>query len=217
MQPYDNKNLKFTRSFGGPLRRRFGDKTLLLKRFDDLRDTLLNSLLVGTDVDLGVKGLLVGGSDAGEFLNLTGPRLLVEPLGIAFLGHVDWNVDEDFDEGDGLDGSALGDLLVQVPGDLAVLPVGRDKGGDGNGGGVGEELGNLADAADVLVAVGLGKAEVLVQAEAHVVAVEAVGGESKVQEVLLKRRGDGGFSRGREPREPDREALLAAEAETLLP
>lgn len=145
-------------------------------------------------MDLGVQGLLVGGGDARELLDLAGPRLLVEPLGVAFLGHVDRDVNEDFDEGNGLGGGALGDLLVQVPGDLAVLPVGRDKGGDGDGGRVGEELGDLADAADVLVAVGLGKAEVLVQAEAHVVTVEAVGGEPKVKEVLLKRRGDGGFT-----------------------
>ena len=47
----------------------------------------------------------------------------------------------------------------------------------------------LADSSDVLGAVLIGEAEVLVETEAHVVAVEAVGGEPEVQEVLLEGRG----------------------------
>jgi hypothetical protein len=43
----------------------------------------------------------------------------------------------------------------------------------------------LANTPDVLGAVLVGEAEVLVEAEAHVVAVEPVRGEAKVQQVLL--------------------------------
>jgi hypothetical protein len=60
---------------------------------------------------------------------------------------------------------------VQLARGVPVLAVGRDEGGNGDGVGVGEELGNFRDAADVLVAVGLAEAEVFVQAEADVVAV----------------------------------------------
>jgi hypothetical protein len=74
----------------------------------------------------------------------------------------------------------------------------------------------LGDAADVLVAVLLGEAEVLVEAEAHVVAVEPVRGQPDVQQVLLQGRSDGGLARGREPREPDGEATLAAELVALV-
>ena len=69
----------------------------------------------------------------------------------------------------------------------------------------------LGDPADVLIAVLLREAQVLVQAEAHVVAVEAVGGHAQVQQVLLERRRDRRLARRREPREPDRVAALAAE------
>ena len=49
---------------------------------------------------------------------------------------------------------------------------------------------HLADAADVLRARLLVEAEVLVQAEADVVAVEAVGELVEVEEVLLERAGN---------------------------
>lgn len=74
----------------------------------------------------------------------------------------------------------------------------------------------LSYPADVLVAVLLGEAEILVQAEAHVVAVETVGGVAKVQQVLLKGSRDGGLARGGEAGEPEGEALLLAELAALL-
>lgn len=73
----------------------------------------------------------------------------------------------------------------------------------------------LADASYVLVAVLVGEAEVLVEAEAHVVAVKTVGGEPEVQEVLLERRGHRRLARGREAGEPQREALLLAQVVAL--
>lgn len=50
---------------------------------------------------------------------------------------------------------------------------------------------HLADAADVLVAGLVVKAEILVQAEPDVVAVETVAEFVQVQQVLLKRARDG--------------------------
>jgi len=87
---------------------------------------------------------------------------------------------------------------VEVTGDLAVCPVGRDEGGDGDGGGVCEELGNLdservhkldytqrisfveidemhytylRDSPNVLIPALLVETQVLVQAKAHIVSV----------------------------------------------
>lgn len=155
------------------------DQVLLLQVLDDLRDALLDAVLVGLDDDLGVLRGLVGGGDAGEVLDLAGAGLLVEALRVALLGDLDGDIDVDLDEGEGfvLAGAADG---VQIAGDLTVGAVGGDEGGEGDGGAVGKELGDLGDAADVLVAVGLGEAEVLVEAEADVVAVEAVRGEAEV-------------------------------------
>lgn len=74
----------------------------------------------------------------------------------------------------------------------------------------------LGNAADVLVAVLLREAQVLVQAEADIVAVEAVGGQADVEEVLLQRGRDRRLARGRQPREPDGEAPLAAQLVPLV-
>lgn len=181
---------------------------LLGQPVDDLGNALLDRVLVGLDGDLGVLGLLVGGGDAGEVLDLTGAGLLVEALGVTLLSDLEGHVNVDLDKGDGLI-VALARLGVQLAGDVAVCPVGRDEGGDGDGGRVGEELGDFGDAADVLVAVLLGEAEVLVEAEADVVAVETVGGDAKVQQVLLEGRGHGGLARGRETGQPDGKTALA--------
>lgn len=136
---------------------------------------------------------------------------------------------------------------------LAIGFVGGDEGGDGDGGGVGEEFGDLVLALvsisssfvlraimgkhgvlarqtapkahnmtthlryppDVLIPALLVEAQVLVQTEAHVVAIETVRSEPEVQQVLLERGRNGGFARGRQPRKPDGEAALLAECVTL--
>lgn len=190
---------------------------LLVEPLCDLSNALLDGVLVRLDGDLGVGRLLVGGGDAGEVLDLAGPGLLVQALGVALLGDLDGDVDEDLDKGNGLVVAALGrGLGVQLAGEVAVGAVRGNEGGDGDGGGVGEELGYLADAADVLVAVLLGEAQVLVEAEADVVAVEAVGRHAEVQQVLLEGRGHGRLARGREARQPDGQAALLAERVALL-
>lgn len=63
---------------------------------------------------------------------------------------------------------------------------------------------------DVLIAVLLCEAEVLVQPEADIVAIETVRGEAKVKQVLLKRCCNGGFTRRRQAGEPDGKTLLLA-------
>ena len=74
----------------------------------------------------------------------------------------------------------------------------------------------LSYPANVLIPVLLREAKVLVQAEAHVVAVQPVRRHAQVQQVLLQRRGHRRLARRRQAREPDGEALLLAEALALL-
>jgi hypothetical protein len=74
----------------------------------------------------------------------------------------------------------------------------------------------LSDTPDVLLSVLGREAKVLVQAEPDVVAVQPVGLETKVEEVLLKGNGNGGLSRGRETGEPDGGTLLLAKIGALL-
>lgn len=140
-----------------------------------------------TDGNLGILRSFIRAANPSELLDLTRAGLLIQALRIALLGNLDGHVDIDLDEGDGdvaVGGSGSGSG-VEVAGELAVGAEGGDEGGDGDLGAVGEQLGDLADAADVLLAVGVAEAEVLVQPEAHVVAVEAVRGDVQVQQVLL--------------------------------
>ena len=68
---------------------------------------------------------------------------------------------------------------------------------------------------NILIPVCLGEAQVFVESESHIVAVETVGCEAQVEKVLLERGCDGGFAGCGEAREPDCEATLLAVGVTL--
>jgi hypothetical protein len=116
-------------------------QTLLVQVVGDDLDSLLNAGLLAVNVDLRVLGSLVGSADASELLDLASASLLVQTLGVALLSLLDGNVNEDLDEGKR--SLAVLGVGVKVTGDLAVGLVGGDEGGKGDGGAVGEELGNL--------------------------------------------------------------------------
>lgn len=176
------------------------DVTLVRQPLDNLSNALLDSVFICLNCDFRVRRSLVGGRDAGKLFDFAGASLFVQALGITLLSNLERDVDKDLDERDGLVvvGAGGGGGSMQGAGRVAVGAVGRDEGGNGNGGGVGKQLGNLGDAADVFVAVSLGEAQVLVEAEADVVAVEAVGGDAEVEEVLLEGCCDGGLAGCRE-------------------
>lgn len=94
----------------------------------------------------------------------------------------------------------------------AVGSVGRDETRNRDTAAVGEEARDLGYAADVLGAVAGRKSEVLVEAEADVVAVETVCVQvvGRTEEGLFQGDGYGGFARGGEPGQPDCEAGLVA-------
>lgn len=97
---------------------------------------------MGLDDNLGVCGLLVGSSDASELLDLASASLLVETLGVALLGNLEGNINVNLDERNRLVVVVCA-LSVKRASEVTVGPVGRDEGGDCDGGGVGEELGDL--------------------------------------------------------------------------
>ena len=77
--------------------------------------------------------------------------------------------------------------------------------------GIDEQLRHLADAADVLDAVGVGEAEILVEALADVVAIERVGMRAHGGELALDQVGDGGLARAGQAGEPQDGRLVALE------
>jgi hypothetical protein len=99
---------------------------------------------------------------------------------------------------------------------IAVGAVRGDEGGDRHRAGVGEQLGDLADAADVLGAVLRGEAQVLVEPVADVVAVEDVGAHAALAEPLLEIDRDGRLARAGKARQPDRAALVAVQLLAVL-
>ncbi len=109
------------------------------------------------------------------------PGLGVEALGVAGLGHVERSVDEDLDE------------LVVVHAVSGQAPLGaerRDERHQHDQPGVDHQRRHLGDAADVLHPVGVGEAEVAVEAVAHVVAVEQVRARAERVQLRLDDVGD---------------------------
>lgn len=74
----------------------------------------------------------------------------------------------------------------------------------------------LSDTPDVLFSVLGRETKVLVQTESDIVAIQSVGLETKVEEVLLKGDGNGRLAGGGETSEPDGGTLLLAKIGTLL-
>ena len=77
------------------------------------------------------------------------------------------------------------------------------------------QLGDLADAADVLHPVGLGEAEVAVEPVADIVAVEQHGVMAGLMQPLLDDVGDGRLAGAREAGEPEDRRLLLLERRAL--
>ena len=84
---------------------------------------------------------------------------------------------------------------------------GRDERGEHDQPGIGHQLGDFADPADILDPVGLGKAQILVEAVAHIVAVEQEGVPVHQVQRLFHLIGDGRFARARQPGEPQHARL----------
>mmetsp|Transcript_14509 Transcript_14509/g.22019 ORF Transcript_14509/g.22019 Transcript_14509/m.22019 type:complete len:231 (-) Transcript_14509:10-702(-) len=162
---------------------------------------------------LGVLGLLVGSIDAGEALDLPSPGLLVEPLHIAGLHNLEGRIDEDLQERQG----GVGMHLASIG---SVGGIGRNEPRDHDGTRFGEELGHLCDAADVLLAVLWAEAEVPVQAEAQVVAVQAVdevGARLVRHQGLLQRHGHRALAAAGQPSHPQSDALVPHGLPLVLP
>jgi hypothetical protein len=135
-------------------------------------------------MNLRVGRRLIRSRDTSELLNNTLASLLVQTLGVTLLRHLNGDINIDLDERQTGLLAGRGNL-VQLTGSVTILPVGRDEGSNGDGVGVGEQLSDLGNAADVLVAVGLAESKVLVQSEADVVAVQAVGVNAAVADELV--------------------------------
>ena len=86
----------------------------LLQNVDHLLHALVNARLSGHQHNFRLVWFLVLLIDAGEALDLAGARLLVETLHVTRLAHIEWCVDEAFDEGQSC-------FLVQLARQLTIV------------------------------------------------------------------------------------------------
>lgn len=77
---------------------------------------------------------------------------------------------------------------------LTIVGEGRNEAADGHHSAVGKQLGHLAHAANVFLAIGGREAQVLVQSGANVVAVQSVGRNAPGYQVRLQFEGNRGLS-----------------------
>lgn len=116
----------------------------LLQILRDLPYCILHASLVALDLDLRVLRCLIRGANTSELWNLTLPSFLVQALGVTGFGYFEREIYENLDKGKRLVIRVGSDWCgVQLASDGAIGFVGRDEGSDGNGGAVGEELGDL--------------------------------------------------------------------------
>ena len=99
--------------------------------------------------------------------------------------------------------------LHQGAGPAAVGAERGHEGGEHHHAGIEEELGHLADAADVLLPVGIGKAQVGAEAVAHVVAIEHIAGQPLLKQGRVHRIGEGALAGAAQAREPEDGAAVA--------
>jgi MFS family permease len=137
---------------------------------------------------------LVGAVDAGEVLDLAGGAGLLEALRVALLGRPRAACRRR---------PRRTRRRHQVARHPPLGAEGRDEGDEHDQAGIGDQLRHLGDAADVLDAVGVGEAEVAVEAVADIVAVEDVGVAAHRVQLLLDEVGDGRLARARQAGEPE--------------
>ena len=128
-----------------------------------------------------------------------GPRLPVEPLGVALFAYGQRCIEMHFDELAG---------PQQVADHGAVAGEGGDEAGNDDQAGIDEDLAQFADAPDVLDTVGVAEAEVFVEPVANVVAVQQVAAVALGEEALFEGAGQGGFAGSAAVGEPDNERAL---------
>jgi hypothetical protein len=99
--------------------------------------------------------------------------------------------------------------IDQGAGAAAVVAEGGHKRRQHHHAGIEKQLGHFADAADVLLTVGIGEAQVGAEAMAHVVAIEHITGQPLLKQGRIDGIGQGALAGAAQPREPEDGAAVA--------
>ena len=159
--------------------------------------------ILGLDAQLGVGGHVIGIGNTGEFLDLAFARQFVETLTVALFAFLDRGGDMHFDEG-----TELLDVLAHG---AAGGGIGRDGRTDGDAAVLGDFRRDIADAADVQIAVLFGETQFRRQVLTNDITIQQRHGTAAhFHQLHHQSIGDGGFSRTGEAGEEDGKALFGA-------
>src|SRR5436190_6435538 len=153
-------------------------------------------LAFGVDHELCGQRLFVGVRHAGELRDFSGQGSGVQPLRVAADALVERGLHIHLDE--------RADLFAHLVADRAV---GRDRGRDHRHAVPREQLRDVADAADVGVAVFAREPEALGEVLAHLVAVEDFDGDAATTQLCAHGGRERGLARAGQPGEPQREPV----------
>lgn len=177
------------------------EESLGLEMENNLVDGLLDTDVSGVDSELGGWGVLVGEVDTRNLLDLATARLLVETAVVSLLTDLDGSAEVHLNKSTsgGLDEGA--DLLADVL-------EGGDGGDDAGATGLGDKTGDVANTADVLIAVFVGEPELGAELLSDVIAVQKSDGAATVlEEGGVEGVGDRRLSGAGEAGEEDGESL----------
>lgn len=80
---------------------------------------------------------------------------------------------------------------MQFASHISIGAIGTDEAGNGNGGTISKQAGNLSNTTNVLSPMRLGEAQIAVQAKANIITVKSIGSKASLKQVLLKSGGNG--------------------------
>ena len=158
-------------------------------------------LLARIDLQFGRFRGLIGAGDAGEFLDLPRPCLGVKAFRIAGFADIEIGGAEHLEEVT---------VLHKGAGLVAIGAEGGDEGGQHDHACVEKQLGHFTDAADVLLTVGIGEAQVFAEPVADVVSIQHVGGEPPLEQSRIHSISQGALAGPGESGEPEDGAAVTA-------
>ena len=167
---------------------------------DDGLSVMFGFGLHRVDGQFGLLRRLIGTVNAGEVLDRARLGLFIKALGVTLHADFQRRVDKNLDEF-----GCANQLARHAP----LGTERRDERHQHNQAGIDEQLGGLADAADILHPVGVGETQIPVEAVADIVAIQQIGVLAVSHQALFHQIGDGGLARARQAGEPQHGRLLA--------
>ena len=162
---------------------------------EDLARALVERFLVGVNHDFCRQWLLIRVRHARKLGDFAAQRFGVQTLRVALDQHIQRAAHEHFDKAT--------DVAACLVADLAIR---RDRGNDGDAPAAADQFGDVRDAADIGVAIFLGKTEAFAEVFADIVSVEDLDVPLAFAQRLLQRVGKRALARAGEASKPDREA-----------